>query len=76
MNQYVALWYGFDSVLGRTILCDDYDQAVAQCIQIAAENGVAMTTKQTEYLTDCGNCPFDDGSAVHIGGLEEPMEES
>lgn len=75
MDNYVALWYGFDSVLGRTIQCENRRQAVYQCIQIAAENGVLMTDQQIENLRDCGDCHFDSGSAVHIGGLESPVIE-
>lgn len=75
MEEYVALWYGHDGILGRTIKCKDWQQAVAQCVQIAAENGEAMTNEQVKQLDETGDFRFDFGSAVHIGGLESPMDE-
>ena len=75
VEEYVALWYGHDGILGRTIKCSSWDDAIAQCVQIAAENGEVMTSEQTKMLDETGDCRFDCGSAVHIGGLESPMEE-
>ena len=73
-QQYVALWYGCDGVLGRTILCKSWEEAVIQCIRIADENGEVMTDEQTGSVDEFGDCMFDTGCAVHIGGLESPIE--
>lgn len=72
MEQYVALFYGHDGILGRTILCDSWDQAVQCCIKLAEENGEKMTDEQKAQLSSDGDCRFEFGNAVHIGGLETP----
>ena len=70
--MYVALWYGHDGILGRTIQCFNWEQALAQCVQLAEENGEIMSAAQIEMLDATGDCYFDAGSAIHIGGLESP----
>ncbi len=72
MDQYVALFYGHDGCLGRTILCQGWDEAVQCCIKLAEENGETLTDEQKAELSSDGDCRLDDGNAVHIGGLESP----
>ena len=72
--NFVAMCVGEDGVLGRTIFCESWEQAVAQCVQLAGENGIAMTDDDTKELDEAGTCVFPSGT-LYIGVLEEPMEE-
>ena len=72
--NFVALFVNQDGVLGRTIICENWEQAVAQCVQLAGENGIAMNNDDTKELDETGSCVFSSGT-VYIGLLEEPVEE-
>ena len=72
--NYVALFVNDDGVLGRTSFCETWEQAVAQCVQLAGEIGIAMNNEDTKELDEAGTCVFPSGT-LYIGVLEEPMEE-
>ena len=72
--NFVAIFDNEDGELGPTIVCDNWEQAVAQCVQLAGEIGIAMNNEDTKELDEAGTCVFPSGT-LYIGVLEEPMEE-
>jgi hypothetical protein len=73
-NGYVAMYIGNDGQLGRTILCEDWVQALEECWALAEENNHAMTYDQKDELNykNNGRYTFEDGASVQIGALESP----
>lgn len=65
--MYVALLFGFDGCLGRTILCQSWEEAIRACVILAKEHGEELTD---EDLESGGQYIFDNGTGVFIGGLE------
>ena len=64
--NFVAIFVGEDGVLGRAIVCENWEQAVAQCVQLAGENGIAMTDDDAKELDEAGTCVLSNGT-LYIG---------
>ena len=69
--KFVALFVNEDGVLGRTIFCENWEQAVAQCVLLANENGIAMTDEDAKELDEAWTCVLSERT-LYIGALEEP----
>lgn len=67
--MYVALFWGNDDTLGRTIQTETWEDAVRACQMLAKENQEEID--KLEYLEENGVFWFDSGNSVHIGKLEE-----
>ncbi len=72
MNEYVALFVGYDHCLGPTIKCSTWDQAVKTCQELADDHYDILTGEQITKLKEDGEVIFADGGGVYIGELETP----
>lgn len=68
--NYVLVLIGTEC-LGPTIICDSYDEAVEQAVQLAAEEGYAFTKEDSLSMYDSG-VTLPNGARLEIGGLESP----
>tara|TARA_R110000824_G_scaffold173688_4_gene351828 strand:+ start:696 stop:917 length:222 start_codon:yes stop_codon:yes gene_type:complete len=70
--RYVTVLIGTEC-LGPTIICDSYDEAIEQAVQLAADEGYAFTNEDSLSMYDNG-VTFPNGVRIEIGGLESPRE--
>lgn len=75
MDQYVALFYGDDGHLGRTIgPINGWDEAVKQAAKLAEEQKEPLSKEELVHLNETGDARIPSG-AIHVGGLESPDED-
>lgn len=69
--QYVSLFYDSDGCLVRTILTDNYDDAILACVMLAKDAGEHM---DKECIKEYRGHTFSSGSSVHIGELAKILD--
>ncbi len=72
MDEYVVMWVGNDGVIGRTIKCGTYGQAVYQGVELAKENRIELENRDITYLEENGRLGLSGGHSICIGLLESP----
>ena len=70
--NYVLVLIGTEC-LGPTIICDSYEEAIEQAVQLAADEGYAFTNEDSLSMYDNG-VTLPNGDRLEIGGLEPARE--